>query len=146
MLERLQSISLRSNAPPPEGHSAFPPDIEFLGEVLFKIENVWNDEISRGTTEDGAVFDCIALYRKPGKKRLFRRREPDEYYAEVSRSNYMPLLKFREIRGLDPIPYFSYAKRFASIDQAAKWLLSQELASDAGLREQLEKQINPLIT
>jgi hypothetical protein len=132
-------FALRSDDPTPHGSNTHKADMVFEGLLLLQLEQVWNDDTTRGTHLDGEIFERVAIYREPGKRRFLRPRAPDRFIAEESRYNLRVI--FNPHGADNPIPFFSRAKRFQSLELAAEWLLSGNVASHGALRNRLEEQL-----
>lgn len=136
VLRQDMEIRLRSNDPPPSGNNTQEADLVFSGEVVFEIEEAWNDDKSRGTPLDGEVFDRIALYRVANNKSYLGISKADTYVAEMSRYNPRVIINPRALSG-NPIPFFSFAKGFTNVEEASRWLFEGELASNDGMSDRL---------
>jgi len=130
---RIQKYALRSYDPI-RGSNPPIPDLHFIGVLILGVEGVWNDIETRGTYLDGKIMNRIAIYKTNGLIPFKSGMKDGKYIAEQCRYNPIVILDPRRLSA-NPIPFFSRAIEFDSLERAIEWIENSSLIDDGNLRK-----------
>ena len=117
----------RHAAPGTFGNST-PNDLFFRGRIQIEVEDVWNDERTRGTRLDGEIFSRISIYTKVGSA------ASKAFVGEQVRKNQRAILLTPEIVSSGGLPFLSMAKEFEGFSDVVDWIYGGPLIDDGQLR------------
>lgn len=108
-------------------------DLQFHGWILIEVENIWNDERTRGTRFDGEIVNRLAIYEKCKGKKV------KPFIGEQCRYNPRALLLLPFQKG--DLPFISLVRDFDSFDETVAWIAAGEMIESSGLRSVFEKDV-----
>ncbi len=128
-------FGLRRNDPSPTYRNTLDKDLRFWGRILIDVEDVWNDDRTRGTRFDGEIFNRLAIYKKASGNR------DKTYVGEQLRYNPRVLCMLPEFTSSDDLPFMSLAEEFNQFDDVVDWIAAGPLITEGHLRDAFRREL-----
>ncbi len=128
-------FGLRRNDPSPTYQNTLDKDLRFWGRILIEVEDVWNDDRTRGTRFDGEIYNRLAIYKKASGNR------DKTYVGEQLRYNPRALCIYPEFSSLDDLPFMSLAEEFNQFDDVVDWIAAGPLITEGHLRDAFRREL-----
>ena len=132
-----REFGLRRNDPSPTYRNTLDKDLQFWGRILIEVEDVWNDDRTRGTRFDGEIYNRLAIYKKASGNR------DKTYVGEQLRSNQNEIVLMipPEIWSSGGLPFMSLAEEFNRFDDVVDWIVAGPLITEGHLRDAFRREL-----